>query len=219
MALRCPVHLILLPGPDCLALLRAKTLRPAHCAPSAFSGTTQRISSFTPLTRSLHTEELKFFRSPRQSTRLVWEQPPWLFSAQANKGKKEENTMNLNQLTIIGFVGKNAETKNLPNGTPVLKFSVATKKSWKDENNEWKDRTQWHNVVAFGKGFEQMTDRLTKGAHVFVQGELSTREYNRTINIPAGKKTIEHVVPQLVVELKADTIRLLDRSGSPGRSK
>ena len=122
--------------------------------------------------------------------------------------------MNLNQLTIIGFCGKQAETKYLPNGTAVVKFSVATKKSWKDENNEWKDKTQWHNVVAFGKGFEQMTQRLVKGAHVFVQGELNTREYDRTIKVPNGKKAIEHVLPQLVVELKADTIRLLDRSSS-----
>ena len=61
--------------------------------------------------------------------------------------------MNMNQLTIIGFCGANAETKYLPNGTPVTKFSVATKRSWKDENDEWKEKTQWHNVVAFGKGF------------------------------------------------------------------
>ena len=61
--------------------------------------------------------------------------------------------MNLNQLSIIGFIGKNAETKYLANGTPVTKFSVATKKSWKDENDEWKEKTQWHNVTAFGKGF------------------------------------------------------------------
>ena len=54
---------------------------------------------------------------------------------------------------------------------------------------------------------------LSKGAHVFVQGELSTREYNRTTQVPSGKKTIEHVIQQPVVELKADTIRLLDRSG------
>jgi single-strand DNA-binding protein len=72
--------------------------------------------------------------------------------------------MNLNQLTIIGYIGKNAETKQLPNGTPVIKFSVAT------------------------------------------------REYDRTIQVPSDKKTIEHVIPQLVVELKADTVRLLDRS-------
>jgi single-strand DNA-binding protein len=47
-----------------------------------------------------------------------------------------------------------------------------------------------------------------------VQGELATREYDRTIQVPSGKKTIEHVIQQLVVELKADTIRILDRSNS-----
>ena len=60
----------------------------------------------------------------------------------------------INQLTIVGYVGKNAETKYLANGTPVVKFSVATRKAWKDEQGEWKDRTQWHNVIAYGKGFE-----------------------------------------------------------------
>ncbi|HEX7362276.1 MAG TPA: single-stranded DNA-binding protein [Bryobacteraceae bacterium] len=125
--------------------------------------------------------------------------------------------MNLNQLSIIGFIGKNAETKYLPNGTPVTKFSVATKKSWKDENGDWKEKTQWHNVVAFGKGFEQLADRLVKSAHVFVQGELATREYDRTIKVSTGKgKSVEHIVKQLVVELKADTIRTLDRSNSNG---
>ena len=123
--------------------------------------------------------------------------------------------MNLNQLSIIGFVGQNAETKSLPNGTPVTKFSVATKRSWKDENDTWQQKTQWHNVVAFGKIFAQMTDRLVKGAHVFVQGELTTREYDRTIKVPVGKgKTVEHTIPQLVVQLKADTIRILDRSSA-----
>jgi single-strand DNA-binding protein len=120
--------------------------------------------------------------------------------------------MNLNQLTIIGFLGRPAETKFLPNGTAVTKFSVATKKSWKDDQDQWQEKTQWHNVVAFGKGFEQMTPRLVKGAHVFVQGELNTREYDRIIKVPSGKKTIEHTIKQLIVELKADTIRILDRS-------
>ena len=120
--------------------------------------------------------------------------------------------MNLNQLTIIGFLGRTAETKFLPNGTAVTKFSVATKKSWKDDQDQWQEKTQWHNVVAFGKGFEQMTPRLVKGAHVFVQGELNTREYDRIINVPSGKKTIEYTIKQLIVELKADTIRILDRS-------
>ena len=55
--------------------------------------------------------------------------------------------MNLNQLSIIAFLGKDAETKSLPNGTPVVKFSAATKRSWKDDNNEWQEKTQWHQVV------------------------------------------------------------------------
>jgi hypothetical protein len=58
---------------------------------------------------------------------------------------------------------------------------------------------------------------MQNAAHVFVQGELTTREYDRTIKVPAGKgKTVEHTVPQLVVELKADTIRILDRSSATG---
>ncbi len=118
----------------------------------------------------------------------------------------------INQLTIVGFVGKNAETKYLANGTPVVKFSVATRKAWKDDQGEWKDRTQWHNVIAYGKGFEPIAERLVKGALVFVQGEFTTREYDRTIKVTVSKKPIDHVIQQHVVELKADSIRVLDRS-------
>ena len=127
--------------------------------------------------------------------------------------------MNFNQLTIIGYIGKNAETKQLPNGTAVTKFSVATTRSWKDDKGDWKDKTQWHNVVAFGNGFAQLACRLSKGTHVFAQGELTTREYDRTIQVPNGKKTIEHVIQQLAVELKAERIRLRDRSSNSAASE
>jgi single-stranded DNA-binding protein len=68
--------------------------------------------------------------------------------------------------------------------------------------------------VGYGEGFAKMAPRLVKGLYVFVQGELSTREYERTIAIPNGKKSIEHIIQQLAVELKADTIRMLDRTGN-----
>src|SRR3954462_5363014 len=103
--------------------------------------------------------------------------------------------MNLNQLTIIGFIGQNADTKQLASGTTVTKFSVATTRSWKDDKGEWKQRTQWHNVLAFGHGFAQLASRLVKGTHVFVQGELTTREYDRTVSVPSGKKSVERVSP------------------------
>jgi single stranded DNA-binding protein len=116
----------------------------------------------------------------------------------------------INQLTILGHLGQNATVKHA-NGTTATKFSVATKKSWKDENNEWQEKSQWHQVVCFGSNFEAMSSRLVKGALVYVQGQLTTHEYDRTIKVPAGKKVIEHTIKQLVVELKADTIRILDR--------
>jgi single-stranded DNA-binding protein len=74
-------------------------------------------------------------------------------------------------------------------------------------------------VLAFGQGFAQMASRLVKGTHVLVQGELTTREYDRTITVPNGKKSIEHVIQQLAVELKADTIRILDRTGNSESSE
>jgi single-strand DNA-binding protein len=127
--------------------------------------------------------------------------------------------MNLNQLTIIGFIGRNAETKQLPNGTAVTRFSVATTKSWKDDKGEWNERTQWHNALAYGQGFAQMALRMVKGTHVFVQGELSTRQYERMITVPNGQKSIQHVIQQLAVELKADTIRILIALATPSRAK
>ena len=124
--------------------------------------------------------------------------------------------MSLNQLSIIGFLGRDAEKKALTNGTTVVKFSVATKRSWKDNNNEWQEKTQWHQVVCYGDGFAALAERLVSGAHVFVQGELTSRDYDRTIQvkIPNSKKSTDHVVKQTVVELKADTIRILDRSSN-----
>jgi len=70
---------------------------------------------------------------------------------------------------------------------------------------------RFHVTYGFGSNFEAMSSRLVKGALVYVQGQLTTHEYDRTIKVPAGKKVIEHAIKQLVVELKADTIRILDR--------
>jgi single stranded DNA-binding protein len=119
-----------------------------------------------------------------------------------------------NQITLLGYLGKDAVSSN-KGGTIVTKFSVATKKSWKDQNDEWQEKSQWHQIVCFGPTYEAMTSRLIKGAQVFVQGQLSTHDYERTIKVPAGgKKVIDHVIKQLVVEIKVDTLRILDRSSN-----
>jgi single-strand DNA-binding protein len=118
----------------------------------------------------------------------------------------------INQITLIGFIGKDAETKALPNtGRMVTKFSVATSESWKDEQGEWQSRTQWHSVIAYGDGFSKLSDRLLKGVHIFVQGQLQTREYERTVEATVESKKVEVSVRQLVVEVKADKVQLLYR--------
>jgi single-strand DNA-binding protein len=122
----------------------------------------------------------------------------------------------MNQLSIIGFIGKDAEVKSLPNGTLVTKFSVATNKAWLDEpSGEWKSKTQWHYVSFYGERFaDKVAGKLLKGTHVFVQGELNTREYSATIQVPNGKKIIDYEIKRLAVELKADTVRILDRNAA-----
>ena len=84
--------------------------------------------------------------------------------------------MNLNQLTIIGFIGCNAEIKPLSNGTPVTKFSVATTTSWKEEKGEWKEERQWHNVVEFWTRLRPDGIAPCQGHPHLRPGELTTRQ-------------------------------------------
>ena len=101
-------------------------------------------------------------------------------SAQKRSGRKKK-AYGPDQLRIIGFNGKNAENKQLPNGSWVAKLAVATAKSWRDE---WKNKTQWHNVIALGLPLIALAERRIS----LVQGELGQREYKRTIMIRAGEK-------------------------------
>jgi single-strand DNA-binding protein len=107
--------------------------------------------------------------------------------------------MYMNQLTIIGFTGQDADFNFTPNRTPVATISVATKESWKNEQGEWQSRNEWHRVVAFGK-LGECAKTLAKGSHVLVQGTLRSREYE------------EDGVNHGVVELRADSIGKLDRA-------
>jgi single-strand DNA-binding protein len=86
--------------------------------------------------------------------------------------------MTLNRLTLIGFVGGNAQTRSNSNGSQYTVFSIATNTSWKNADGAWESRTEWHRCVTNGKiaGFAAT---LTKGAHVHVEGELRSREYEK----------------------------------------
>jgi single-strand DNA-binding protein len=105
----------------------------------------------------------------------------------------------MNQLTIIGFTGQDADFHYTPNGTSVTTFSVATKESWKNDKGEWQSRTDWHRVATFGK-LAEYTITLSKATHVMVQGSLRSREYE------------SDGVQRRIFELRADTVAKLDRA-------
>ena len=102
-----------------------------------------------------------------------------------------------NKVTLIGFLGGNAEVRN--NGS-FTTLSLATKSSYK-KNGEYISHTEWHRCVVFGK-LSEFAKTLTKGAHIQVEGELRSREYD-------SKKTDSK---QRVCEIRVSSILTLDRT-------
>ena len=83
----------------------------------------------------------------------------------------------LNQVQLIGHLGRDPETRYTTGGDAVTNLNVATSERWKDKSGEKQERTEWHRVVMFGKLAEVAGEWLKKGALVFIQGKLQTRKW------------------------------------------
>lgn len=84
----------------------------------------------------------------------------------------------LNQVQIIGRLGKDPEVRYLPDGGAVTNVTLATSESWTDKNSgEKKEATEWHRIVFYSKLAEIAGEYLKKGGLVFVQGKLKTRKW------------------------------------------
>lgn len=83
----------------------------------------------------------------------------------------------LNRVTLLGNVGRAPEVKATSGGTIVAAFSIATINRYKDNRGEWKDSTEWHNCVAFGRTAEIIRDYVGKGSRLMVEGRLQTRSW------------------------------------------
>ena len=84
----------------------------------------------------------------------------------------------LNKVMLIGRLGKDPELKNLQS-TQVCNFSIATSDKYKDKAGNTQEKTEWHNIVAFGKQAEVCGKYLAKGNQVFVEGRLQTSSYDK----------------------------------------
>ncbi len=83
--------------------------------------------------------------------------------------------LSLNRITLIGNLGRDAETRFTTGNTEICTFPLATTNSWKKDDN-WVNETTWHNITAF-KVSEYVKAGLTKGSPCYVEGRLSKREY------------------------------------------
>lgn len=84
----------------------------------------------------------------------------------------------INKVIILGRLGADPEIRQMPNGDPVAKISLATSESWTDKTTgEKRQQTEWHNVIAFRKLAEIMGQYLKKGGQVFIEGKLRTRKW------------------------------------------
>jgi len=112
----------------------------------------------------------------------------------------------INKATLIGNLGKEPEVRRLENGTAVASFSVATTESYKKENGEWENLTEWHNIVVWRGGAEYCEKHLKKGSMVFVDGKITHRKYTDTNGIE-----------RYTTEIVANTCRLLEKKESNGQ--
>ncbi|MBK6341854.1 MAG: single-stranded DNA-binding protein [Flavobacteriales bacterium] len=82
-----------------------------------------------------------------------------------------------NKVQLVGRIGKDPELKTVGSGLAMLRMSIATNERFKAADGEWKDDTQWHPVVAWGKQAERLASSLRKGSGIVLEGRLMHRSY------------------------------------------
>ena len=93
----------------------------------------------------------------------------------------------VNKVILVGNLGQDPESRFTPQGTAVTNLSIATNESWKNQNGEYQDKTEWHRVVMYGKMAETASEYMYKGMMVYVEGRLQTNEWEDQIK----RKTTE----------------------------
>jgi single stranded DNA-binding protein len=115
----------------------------------------------------------------------------------------------MNSVTIIGFVGADPEQRQAKsNGSKFTVLSVATQHSWKNADDEWSSKTEWHRVAIFRPRLaEHVLESVKKGAHVLIEGSLVSSTYERS----NGKSKKAGTAKITSWTIRADVVRKLDR--------
>lgn len=109
----------------------------------------------------------------------------------------------VNKVILVGNLGKDPETRYMPNGGAVTNITVATSETWKDKNTgEKKEQTEWHRVSFFNRLAEIAGEYLKKGSKVYIEGSLQTRKWQD-----------KNGQDRYTTDIKASTMQMLDSRG------
>ena len=114
----------------------------------------------------------------------------------------------INKVILVGRLGKDPEIRSTPQGTTVAKFTVATDEKFTDRAGEKQERTEWHNIAAWGKLGEICGQYLRKGKLVYIEGSIRTDSWD---DKESGQKKYR-------TEIVARDMKMLDRRGDEGGS-
>ena len=112
----------------------------------------------------------------------------------------------VNKVILVGNLGRDPETRYMPDGGAITNISIATTATWKDKSGEKQEQTEWHRVAFFGKLAEIAGEYLKKGSQVYVEGKLRTRKWQD-----------KDGVDKYTTEVLADSMQMLgSRQGMGG---
>ncbi|MBL4816127.1 MAG: single-stranded DNA-binding protein [Shewanella sp.] len=112
----------------------------------------------------------------------------------------------VNKVILVGNLGKDPEVRYMPNGNAVANFTVATSESWKDQQGQQQERTEWHNIVMYRRLAEVAGEYLKKGSKVYIEGKLQTSKWQDQATGQDRYKT----------EINANEMQMLDSRGQGG---
>ena len=112
----------------------------------------------------------------------------------------------VNKVILVGNLGRDAELRYTAGGAAVATINMATTEVWNDKAGQRQEKTEWHRVVLWGKSAESLSEYLTKGKQIYVEGRLQTRQWDDK----DGNK-------RYTTEIKGDRVVLLGGGGGGGR--
>lgn len=111
--------------------------------------------------------------------------------------------MNLNKAMVIGNLTRDPEIRTTPTGQTVASFSVATNYVWTDQSGQKRDKAEFHNIVAWRRLAEICGQYLKKGAKIYLEGRMQTRDW-------VGQDGVKRYRTEII----AENMIMLDRAGA-----